>query len=95
MAYPSSLETSSLQRMRGSPLSFRIRFPIFLPLIKGYTKAVHFFTRSIEGIFPSEKIKKNPASRGIATVVLEGAPGFEPGIRDLQSRALPLGYAPI
>jgi hypothetical protein len=26
---------------------------------------------------------------------LEGAPGFEPGIRDLQSRALPLGYAPL
>ena len=26
--------------------------------------------------------------------MLEGAPGFEPGIRDLQSRALPLGYAP-
>jgi hypothetical protein len=24
---------------------------------------------------------------------LEAAPGFEPGIRDLQSRALPLGYA--
>ena len=25
--------------------------------------------------------------------ILEAAPGFEPGIRDLQSRALPLGHA--
>lgn len=25
--------------------------------------------------------------------VLEAAPGFEPGIKDLQSHALPLGYA--
>lgn len=24
---------------------------------------------------------------------MEAAPGFEPGIRDLQSHALPLGYA--
>ena len=28
----------------------------------------------------------------LATETLEAPPGFEPGIRDLQSRALPLGY---
>ena len=27
--------------------------------------------------------------------VLEAAPGFEPGVKDLQSSALPLGYAAI
>ena len=27
--------------------------------------------------------------------ILEAAPGFEPGIKDLQSSALPLGYAAI
>ncbi len=32
-------------------------------------------------------------SRHSAGLELEAAPGFEPGIRDLQSRALPLGYA--
>jgi hypothetical protein len=26
---------------------------------------------------------------------VEAAPGFEPGMRDLQSRALPLGYAAV
>ena len=26
---------------------------------------------------------------------MEAAPGFEPGVKDLQSSALPLGYAAI
>lgn len=29
----------------------------------------------------------------ITTCILEAAPGFEPGMGDLQSPALPLGYA--
>ncbi len=28
-----------------------------------------------------------------ATIYVEAAPGFEPGVADLQSTALPLGYA--
>ena len=26
---------------------------------------------------------------------MEGVPGFEPGVRVLQTRALPLGYTPM
>ena len=29
----------------------------------------------------------------VLNLILEAAPGFEPGIKDLQSSALPLGYA--
>ena len=29
----------------------------------------------------------------IGQIILEAAPGFEPGMKDLQSSALPLGYA--
>ena len=31
----------------------------------------------------------------IIAQILEAAPGFEPGITDLQSTALPLGYAAL
>lgn len=34
--------------------------------------------------------KKEPTCMGS---LLEAAPGFEPGVKDLQSSALPLGYA--
>ncbi len=36
--------------------------------------------------------KKAPSSEG---ALLEAPPGLEPGVRDLQSRALPLGYGAI
>ena len=35
------------------------------------------------------------ASRVFSLFILEAAPGFEPGIKDLQSSALPLGYAAL
>jgi hypothetical protein len=45
-------------------------------------------------------IKKEPVGLRMAGIPkfyrsMEGAPGFEPGMRDLQSLALPLGYAPV
>jgi hypothetical protein len=45
-----------------------------------------------------QALRRNPLrARQMATacetVRLEAAPGFEPGITDLQSVALPLGYA--
>ena len=42
-----------------------------------------------------ECTKKRRAAKRLLFFLLEAPPGLEPGVRDLQSRALPLGYGAI
>ena len=39
--------------------------------------------------------KKHKSQNSCVSIILEAPPGFEPGVKDLQSHALPLGYGAI
>ena len=47
---------------------------------------------SIFAIGVSEKETRKKETRARVSLFLEAPPGFEPGVKDLQSHALPLGY---
>jgi hypothetical protein len=50
-------------------------------------------TRTGTGKSPKDFKSFASTNSAIPATLLEAAPGFEPGVRDLQSLALPLGYA--
>ena len=43
----------------------------------------------------AKRIKKHSRKTGSAFLILEATPGFEPGIKVLQTSALPLGYVAL
>ena len=85
-----------LLRGRGKPLPYG-RPEHFRIVVRLYLNAG---LRADEGIGPYGEwrglriagTKKAPSYEG---ALLEAPPGLEPGVRDLQSRALPLGYGAI
>ena len=45
--------------------------------------------------FPNSETRNKKETCGCKSLFLEAPPGFEPGVKDLQSHALPLGYGAI
>ena len=54
-----------------------------------------FKNRDIKILGQKYKKRKNVVISTLSRLLLEATPGFEPGIRVLQTRALPLGYIAI